>query len=108
MFENGQVKCRYSRYLADDGLRWVRHGAFEAFHQNGTTASIGDYEHGLEHGLWRDYHENGDLAAQGHYRDGVEIGIWKFWADDGTEEPRVNYGDSSTGPSERLHDPICS
>lgn len=27
-YENGHVKYRYSRYLASDGSRWIRHGPF--------------------------------------------------------------------------------
>ena len=83
--ENGIVHFKYSRYLSDDGKRWVRHGLFLAYHKNGTLASEGSYVHGLEHGLWRDYHENGRMAAEGLYEGGVEIGDWHYWNADGSE-----------------------
>jgi hypothetical protein len=50
-FEDGSVKCRYSRYLFEDGSRWVRHGLFVQYHRGGAIASEGYYEHGLEQGL---------------------------------------------------------
>ncbi len=86
-FENGTVRYRYSRYLADDGQRWIRHGLFRAYATDGTLASEGHYEHGLEHGLWRDYHESGQLAAEGHYDQGREVAeTWRYW--DPTGETR--------------------
>jgi len=91
-FDDGAVKCRYSRYLSDDGSRWIRHGLFVQYYQDGTIASEGNYEHGLEHGRWRDFHQNGEQAAEGHYEDGVHIGVWRFWAPDGREEESVDHG----------------
>ena len=82
-YETGEIKFRYSRYLSEDGARWVRHGLFRAYHMNGTLASEGEYIDGLEQGLWRDYHENGQLAAEGYYEKGEEVGEWRFWHPDG-------------------------
>lgn len=78
-FEDGAVQFRYSRYLADDGSRWIRHGLFVAYHPNGMVASEGAYEHGAEQGLWRDFHDDGSLAAKGEYQDGVEVGDWAYF-----------------------------
>jgi antitoxin component YwqK of YwqJK toxin-antitoxin module len=89
-YETGQVHYRYSRYLSDDGERWIRHGLFRAYYIDGTLASEGSYHHGLEHGLWRDYHVNGRLAAEGRYDCGVEVGTWSYWNPSGRpEEPRT-------------------
>jgi antitoxin component YwqK of YwqJK toxin-antitoxin module len=85
-YDSGVVRFRYARYLADDGTRWIRHGLFVAYHENGTKASEGQYEHGKESGLWRDYHENGQLAAEGHYKDGQQVGTWKHWDSNGKPE----------------------
>ena len=87
-FETGIVQYRYSRYLSDDGSRWVRHGLFRAYHPDGSIASEGTYSHGKEHGTWKDFHPNGQLAATGEYRDGKEVGEWRFWDEDGTPSVR--------------------
>jgi len=85
-FESGGIKFRFGRYLAEDGSRWIRHGLFRAFHENGNLASEGSYLHGKEHGPWRDYHENGQLAAEGEYAEGDEVGKWKHWNAEGNLE----------------------
>ncbi len=86
-YDSGELRFRYSRYLASDGSRWIRHGLFQAFHRNGQLATEGTYEHGLEVGLWRDYHSNGRIASEGHYCDGKEHGSWRFWKEDGSSDP---------------------
>ncbi|WP_084187244.1 toxin-antitoxin system YwqK family antitoxin [Andreprevotia chitinilytica] len=84
LYETGEMCFRYSRYKASDGSRWIRHGLFRAYHQNGNLASEGHYADGKEHGPWRDYHENGQVAAEGQYENGQETGEWKFWDADGS------------------------
>jgi antitoxin component YwqK of YwqJK toxin-antitoxin module len=89
LHEDGYVQYRYSRYLASDGERWIRHGLFLAYHPNGDLASEGKYEHGLEQGLWRDYYDNGQKAAEGQYCDGREVaGSWVYWNPAGAQEAR--------------------
>ena len=83
LHENGEVRFRYARYLAEDGTRWIRHGLFLAYHPDGSLASEGEYRDGVEHGLWRDFHTNGRLAAEGTYAGGEQIGDWRFWNSDG-------------------------
>ena len=89
LYASGSVQFRYARYLADDGSKWIRHGLFEAYHEDGGLASSGNYTHDLEHGLWRDFHENGQLAAEGHYENGKEVGTWNFWNADGQKEQQL-------------------
>ncbi len=86
-YPTGVVKHRYSRYLATDGSRWVRHGLFRSYHEDGTLASEGSYEHGLETGLWRDFFPSGQLAAEGYYVAGQEADGWRFWKESGAEVP---------------------
>jgi len=86
-YPDGQVKFRFARYPTDDG-RWVKHGRFTAFYEDGTLASEGTYADGLESGPWRDYHRNGSLAAEGRYENGKETGEWQFWNSDGSLEKR--------------------
>jgi antitoxin component YwqK of YwqJK toxin-antitoxin module len=85
-YASGAVQFRYGRYLADDGSKWIRHGQFEAYHENGVLASSGQYADGFEHGTWRDFHENGQPAAEGRYENGVEVGAWTYWNADGQIE----------------------
>jgi antitoxin component YwqK of YwqJK toxin-antitoxin module len=92
-YESGEIHHRYSRYMSVDGTRWVRHGLFVGYHQNGQTKSEGQYVDGLEEGTWRDYYENGQIAAEGCYFKGKEQGYWRFWSATGTEEPPVEYLD---------------
>ena len=90
-YESGAVRFRFARYMSADGMQWVRHGPFVAYHEDGEIASEGQYVDGLEQGEWHDYHDNGQLAAKGCYIDGKEHGYWQFWAPDGTEEDPVEY-----------------
>ena len=83
-YETGEIHYRYSRYLAPDRSRWIRHGLFRAYYKNGQLASEGTYRDGLEDGPWCDYHENGQIAAKGSYQNGQEGADWTFWNSDGT------------------------
>jgi len=83
-YETGEVHYRYSRYLSEDGTRWVRHGLFCAYHRNGALASEGHYVDGVEQGIWHDFHENGQMAAEGMYEGGAEVGEWRYWNADGS------------------------
>jgi antitoxin component YwqK of YwqJK toxin-antitoxin module len=86
-YSSGSIRFRYSRYMAADGSAWVRHGVFRAYHEDGSLASEGNYEHGKEHGMWRDYYPNGQVAAEGSYANGAEVGAWQYWSADGSPEP---------------------
>ncbi len=88
---DGLVRFRISRYCSADGNRWVRHGQFQMLHPNGTVASEGQYQNGLEEGMWRDYYETGQIAAEGCFVGGKEEGYWRFWLRDGTEHQEVEY-----------------
>ncbi len=90
--ESGAVKFRYARVLAPDRSRWIRHGFFVAYYEDGTPASEGAYADGKEEGVWRDFHENGTLASEGTYRGGEKSGNWRYWRADGTEEPGEQFG----------------
>jgi antitoxin component YwqK of YwqJK toxin-antitoxin module len=90
---DGKVKYRYTRYIAADGKRWIRHGEFRAYYPSGAVASEGNYAHGHEEGAWKDFHENGSVAAQGTYRVGKEHGEWLYYGENGQLEERVEYAD---------------
>lgn len=90
-FESGSIKYRYACYLSEDGSRWIRHGLFTAFHENGAKASKLIYSHGVEEGECVDYHPNGQIAARGQYIAGKEHGVWHHWTEDGTQEPSTKF-----------------
>lgn len=90
-YPSGMIQFRYSRYLSDDGSRYVRHGLFVAYNEDGSIASEVHFQDGVETGPCRDYHPNGKLAAEGSYLDGKEHGLWKFWNSDGELEQEVEY-----------------
>ena len=92
-YDSGAIRFRYSRYMSDDGMRWIRHGPFVHYMEDGTKASEVEYAHGVEEGPCREFHENGSLAAEGAYRAGKEHGTWHFWAADGTPEKSMAYVD---------------
>ncbi len=93
-YESGTIRFRYTRVMSPDRTRWIRHGLFVAYHENGTVASEGHYVDGKEDGLWRDFHPDGRPASEGHYRDGREVGVWRFWNADGTEESSATFESS--------------
>ena len=92
LHESGGVRLRYARLLASDGSRWIRHGLFVEYGEDGTIRSQGSYLNGAEGGVWRDFHVNGKPAAEGTYRNGKEVGTWRFWNAEGVEEPSTEYG----------------
>ncbi|MBN3730348.1 hypothetical protein [Burkholderia sp. Tr-20390] len=85
-YPSGSLRYRYCRYLAADKQRWIRHGLFVEYREDGTVASEGTYEHGVEHGVWKDFHPNGQLAALGDYDHGTESGDWTYWDAEGRRE----------------------
>ncbi len=90
-YESGVLRFRYTRFMAPDGTRWIRHGLFVAYRENGVVSSEGSYNEGKEHGLWCDFHENGQQASEGSYHQGEEVGIWRFWGLDGREQPPTKH-----------------
>ncbi len=93
LYETGEVRFRYARYLSPDGAKWIRHGLFTELHMNGQLISQGMYADGLEDGSWQDFYDNGQIAAEGTYSQGTEVGIWRYWNPDGTEEASENRGE---------------
>lgn len=91
LYDTGAVKFRYSRFMAPDGKKWIRHGLFRHYYPNGQLASEGHYDNGFKVGLWSDYHENGTLAAEGQYDSGKMHGAWHYWDDSGNAEQDEHY-----------------
>ncbi|MFP5390281.1 MAG: toxin-antitoxin system YwqK family antitoxin [Gammaproteobacteria bacterium] len=80
---NGAVRFRYAQKRSGDKTRWVHHGPFTEFYEDGTVRSKGQYTRGKESGLWQDFYPNGQLAAKGFYVDGDEFGRWSYWDEHG-------------------------
>lgn len=72
--DSGAVRLRYTRHLASDSGRWIRHGLFVGYHEIGIVCTEGRYVEGTEHGVWRDFYANGQLASEGSYHEGREVG----------------------------------
>jgi len=85
-YEDGTIQFRYARVMSEDGTKWIRHGLFQSFYENGKLASEGEYDSGLETGIWKSFHGNGQLAALGEYREGKEVGSWQYWDESGQLE----------------------
>ena len=90
-YESGAIRLRYSRVMAPDGQRWLRHGLFVEYSETGVVLSEGAYVNGKEHGPWRDFYPNGVVASEGNYEHGLEHGEWRYWDQNGIEERRVVY-----------------
>lgn len=90
-YDSGEIQYRYARYLSEDGSRWIRHGLFQSYWQNGNLKSEGYYARGRETGFWSDYHENGQMAASGQYVEGKQHGTWRFWDSESNEEQSAEY-----------------
>lgn len=90
-YETGEIQFRYSRRMSDDGTKWIREGLFTEYYRNGTIATTGLYENGLEQGHWTDYYENGQIAAEGEYSNGAETGTWSYYDETGNLEEEETF-----------------
>jgi hypothetical protein len=63
--------------------RWVRDGAWRAWHADGNPWEEGAYRRGEEHGPWRWWYEGGTLQAQGTFDEGLHTGAWTYYHPNG-------------------------
>ena len=91
ILDSGELAEEFSRYLNEDGTKWVRHGVYQSFHKNKKVSSEGSFIHGKENGIWQDFYDNGQLAAEGKYFEGKEVGLWRYWNESGQEEESDHY-----------------
>lgn len=99
--QDGGLRFQFTRY-ADASGKLIRHGQFRAFYPDGTLASEGTYEDGLENGPWKDFHDNGKVAAEGAYKLGKEHGVWNYYGSEGKLEETIEYVDGAeVGKSSR-------
>lgn len=45
-YKSGSVRYRYSRFISHDKTRWIRHGLFVEYNEEGLTKSEGTYANG--------------------------------------------------------------
>lgn len=58
-------------------------GEWKSYHENGTLASIGNFEKGEPEGEWKLYYESGKLEEVGKYKNGEKSGEWKTYYESG-------------------------
>ena len=112
--QNGE---EYQAYWDEARQRYVHHGDYKAFHENGVQKTAGQYRHGVRIGVWThwyengqkqsemdwvqgqpeglviEWHENGQKKNEGHWKNGGRHGLSTWWYPDGTKEKEVIYVD---------------
>ena len=68
-----------------------REGRWQAWYEDGTLWSEGDFKAGKNHGQHSVYYENGIMRFSGEYIDGARIGAWQFYDTLGTIIKTVEY-----------------
>lgn len=81
-YASGQLIYEGEQVLDGDG-RWVRHGPWSAYYEDGSPWERGAYADGVEDGRWDWWYENGQPMSAGAFRDGVRVGPWSWWYPDG-------------------------
>lgn len=85
-YPNGQVKMKGG--VNPEG---ERNGVWQAWYQDGTIWSEGEFSNGLQHGYRKVYHPNGQLRYEGNYESDKPSGEWIFYNDSGKEINRKQY-----------------
>lgn len=91
-YGNGQLHFRVSQIRNETG-KWVREGAWEAWHENGELHEQGAYLNGREQGKWTWWYDTGVRMAQGKFVDGKRTGPWTFWHGNGNLMMEGQYRD---------------
>lgn len=74
VYGTGQVKMK-----GGINSKGERNGLWEAFYEDGTNWSIGNYQNGKETGQKKVWYPNGKLRYQGLMKNDDPIGKWEFW-----------------------------
>lgn len=72
----------YCAIVGTDGVP-KRQGPAITWHDNGTRASLGQYESGRKHGFWQYWYPNGQLEKQGSFAQDAATGTWTEFRTDG-------------------------
>ena len=62
--------------IKDSSGAYIRHGAYQSWHDNGAQQTAGHYENGQKVGLWTTKNEQGQLAEWQDYENGLEHGLY--------------------------------
>jgi len=89
-YSRDRLAYRGSQAPARDGT-WVRHGSWEAWHENGQVHERGAYANGVEDGDWEWWYADGSPMAAGRFVDGKRFGDWTFWYEGGGLQMRGTY-----------------
>jgi hypothetical protein len=76
---------------APPGEKPVRHGPYEAWHDNGVKSVSGAYVEGERDGAWTLWHRNGQRHQEWRYTKGVPDGPFREWDEAGTPVASVVY-----------------
>jgi hypothetical protein len=82
---DGRVVSRAEGYRDENG-KFVYHGTFTTYHDNGLPKREEHYVHGVTHGERTSWYENGQISGQGYYDHGRETGIWSAWWPNGFKQ----------------------
>ncbi|MFT4540352.1 MAG: antitoxin component YwqK of YwqJK toxin-antitoxin module [Planctomycetota bacterium] len=80
-YDNGQRWYEAKQELQDG--KWVRHGAWNAYWDNGQIHEDGAYANGVEQGVWKWLHSDSTPMAHGRFLEGRREGPWVFFHESG-------------------------
>ncbi len=90
-YENGQLR------MSGQFEQGKRHGTFTWWHANGQRQLLGVYNHGQRTEAWTWWHENGMKSVQGAYQLDEPVGEWVYWDLDGKVVRRSTLGRTASG-----------
>jgi len=80
-YEDGARQSRGTEVRRDG--EWLRHGSFNAWHENGVERAGGAFVSGEQDGEWSQWHANSQLGSRGSWDRGEKIGPWTYWHENG-------------------------
>lgn len=105
-YSNGNLKEKFSVIETENGS-FLKHGAYKAWHSNGSIKLQGSYSKGKRTGLWHAWHQNGQKESDANFKDellqgafvsyfpngkkstegsffqGKQVGAWSAWSNNG-------------------------
>ena len=73
----------YQVYWEPAYSRYVQHGYYEGFHEDGALRVAGQYRHGNRIGLWIEWYQNGKKKGEINWADGKPEGEVTEWYENG-------------------------
>lgn len=78
--EGREVSTKTEQYclVMQDGKE-VQHGAYQAFHSDGSKEAMGEFSYGKKTGIWTAWSDNGTKVLEEGYLNGLRHGVLKKW-----------------------------